>query len=211
VDLDEWCAVVHIDIGSRSGLEEIEGRLHELVSDVGSTPGTIERAALRMAARPNHFELVGRYRSEAAYLEHLSTPSNLDFRKAIAPVLGSPYEDRIHGSRGAQTWPSAGIGDCVVITQLEVLPLHLDVAAAIIDEIAAGQSATPESAGQVVLQRRARQNNFEIISVWTSPDHFDANVTSRSTQTSRNTLEALLVAPIDDRKYQLLAGGWSVP
>ena len=32
----------------------------------------------------------------------------------------------LHGPRGAQSWPAAGVGDFVVITQIEARPAQLD-------------------------------------------------------------------------------------
>jgi hypothetical protein len=75
---------------------------------------------------------------------------------ALAPALGSPYEDRLHGARGEQAWPGAGAGDIVVIMQIEIQPPRLDEALSLVEEVAAAQSADAAMSGQVLLQRRCR-------------------------------------------------------
>jgi quinol monooxygenase YgiN len=139
VEANEWCAVAHIDIGPPDGPEAFEEGLSEFVEAADAAPGTSGRSALRPVSRPNHFEVIGRFASEVAYLSHLVTPSNLVPRKSIAPVPGSPYEDRVHGPRGPQNWPAAVRGDFVVIFQIEARPQHLAVAECRFDELAAVQ------------------------------------------------------------------------
>jgi quinol monooxygenase YgiN len=211
METGELCAIVHVDIGMRTGLEVVEDALHALVDASTETAGTIELAALRLEGKPNHFEVIGRYASESAYQNHLVSPSNLAFRSMIAPVLGSPYEDRLHGSRGEQSWPSASVDDFVVITQLEARPTQLDAALAAFDNYVAAQSFADGLVGQVALQRRFLPNNLEVVSVWADADAFERYLASDRATSSRAELEAELLAPVDNRRYAVIAGGWSQP
>jgi quinol monooxygenase YgiN len=211
MELGEWCAIVHVDIGMRTGLEVVEDALRALVDFSGETTGTIEVVALRQEGKPNHFEVIGRYASEEAYKEHLVSASNLAFRSMVAPILGSPYEDRIHGPRGDQRWPSASLDDFVVVTQIEARPTEVDAALSHFDEFVAEQSSAKGLVGQVALQRPYFANNLEVVSVWTDSAAFDDYLASDSAQSSRAALEAELLAPVDHRRYTLIAGAWSVP
>lgn len=159
----------------------------------------------------NHFEVTGRFSSEAAYEAHLLSTANLDYRRGVAPALASPYEDRLHSARGEQAWPGAGAGDVVVIMQIEIQPTRLDEALALIDELAAAQSADTAMSGQVLLQRRYRPSNLELISVWTSSDAFEEHLASGSAQVPRPALASRLLAPVDVRRHRLFAGGWTTP
>jgi quinol monooxygenase YgiN len=210
MDPGEWCALVHVDIGMRSGLEVVEDALRSLVAGSVST-GTIELVALKDERRPNHFEVVGRFSSEAAYREHQVAEPNLAFRGSIGPILGSPYEDRLHGARGAQHWPSAKVGDFVVVTQVEARPDRLDEATTRFDAFVAERSGEAGLVGQVALQRRYLPNNLEAVSVWTGPASFDDYAGSTAGAASRAELEQLLLAPIEDRRFELLAGTWTTP
>jgi quinol monooxygenase YgiN len=207
----ELCAVVHVDIGMRTGLEVVEDALHALADGSSETPGTLGVTALRLEGKPNHFEVIGRFASEAAYHDHLVGASNLAFRAMVAPVLGSPYEDRLHAARGNQSWPSAGIDDFVVVTQIEARPSELDGALAAFDEFVAEQSSAVGLRGQVALQRRQLANNLEVVSVWTDADAFESYLASEQASSRQRVLEATLLAPVDNRRYSLIAGGWSQP
>jgi quinol monooxygenase YgiN len=209
MDPGEWCALVHVDIGMRSGLEVVEDALRSLVAGSVSTTGTIELVALKDERRPNHFEVVGRFSSDTAYHEHQVAEPNLAFRRSIGPVLGSPYEDRLHAPRGAQRWPSAKVGDFVVITQVEARPDRLDVATTGFDAFVAERSAEAGLVGQVALQRRYLPNNLEAVSVWAGPASFDDYAGSTAGAASRARLEQLLLAPVENRRFEVLAGAWA--
>ncbi|MBO0886837.1 MAG: antibiotic biosynthesis monooxygenase [Acidimicrobiales bacterium] len=209
VNPDEWCALVHVDIGMRTGLEVVEDALRSFVAGSASSSGVIELVALKDERRPNHFEVVGRFGSEAAYHEHQVAEPNLAFRRSIGPVLGSPYEDRLHGARGRQHWPGAKVGDFVVITQMEARPDRLDAATTRFDAFVSERSAGPGLLGQVALQRRYLPNNLEVVSVWSGPEAFDDH--AGSSAASRAGLEEVLLAPIEDRRFELFAGSWATP
>jgi quinol monooxygenase YgiN len=224
---NEWCAIVHVDFRPsfadreefiarlRAGVgptfEAGEKVLRDLVAGADHSAGTIEVAVLQQQRAANHFEVVSRFASEAAYEAHLATPLNVEYRRGIASDLGSPYEDRLHSARGSQSWPRATVGDAVVLTQIEVQQPHLDQALSIVDEIAAAQSANAAMRGEVLLQRHYRPTNLELISVWSSSEAFDEHIASSAVQSSRSALSSLLVAPIDDRRHDLFAGEWSTP
>lgn len=208
---EEWCALAHVDIGMRTGLEVVEEALLSFVAGSVSTTGVIELAALKDERRPNHFEVVGRYSGETAYHEHQVAEPNLVFRRSIGAVLGSPYEDRLHGARGPQRWPKAKVGDFVVITQMEARPDRLDTATTRFDAFVGERSNDAGLLGQVALQRRYLPNNLEVVSVWAGPEAFDDHQVARPTTASRAGLEEVLLAPIEDRRFQLLAGPWATP
>jgi len=46
--------------------------------------------------RPNHFESVAVWDTEAHYLASLSAPVTLSYRELLHPLLGSPFDDRVH-------------------------------------------------------------------------------------------------------------------
>lgn len=204
----EWCALVHVDIGMRSGLEAIEALLVDLAEEAGNSPGTLEVVALKDVARANHFEVVGRFESEEAYLAHLVSPSNLALRRGIAAVLGSPYEDRLHAPRGAERWPAASTGDVVVVTQFEARPDRRGEALEAFDALHAVDLAAPGLVGEVALQRRGLPTNLELVSVWTSLEAFEEYLESAAAQAARAALDPLLLAPAGDRRNTVLGGSW---
>jgi quinol monooxygenase YgiN len=226
VDTNEWCAIAHVDFrpsfadrgafiaaqraGDGPSFEEGEQVLRALVA-AGHPPGTVDVAVLQQLHAANHFEVIGRFSSEAAYEAHLISTANLDYRRGVAPALASPYEDRLLGARSEPAWPAAGVGEVVVIMQVEIQPPRLDEALSLAEEVAAAQSADAAMSGQVLLQRRYRPSNLELISVWSSLEAFEEHLVPGSAQAPRSALASRLVAPIDFRRHRLFAGGWTTP
>jgi quinol monooxygenase YgiN len=99
----------------------------------------------------------------------------------------------------------------VVIMQIEIQPPRLDEALSLVEELAAAQSADAAMSGQVLLQRRYRPSNLELISVWSSSEAFGEHLASASAQAPRSAVASRLVAPIDVRRHRLFAGGWTTP
>ena len=210
VETDERCALAHVDISPRNGLDPaVEDVLRKFVDTADEAPRTTVRSVLQLISRPNHFEIIGRFASDDAYLAHLVAPSNLVLPKSIAPVLASPSEDRVHGPRGQQSWPAAVRGDLVIISQVEARPQRLAAAERCFDELAAVRLAVGGIEGQVALQRRHQPNKLELISVWSSPEAFDDHLAAPSQKEVRRALEGELLAPVDDRRCTLIAGAWA--
>jgi quinol monooxygenase YgiN len=226
MDTNEWCAIAHVDFrpsfsdrgaliaalqaGKGPSFEEGEQVLRALVAGE-HPPGTVDLAVLQQLNAANHFEVIGRFSSEAAYEAYLISAANLDYRRSVGSTLGSPFEDRVHNARGEQAWPGAGVDDVVVIMQIEIQQQRLDEALPLVEELLAAQSADAAMSGQVLLQRRYRPSNLELISVWSSSEAIDEHLALGSAQAPRTALASRLVAPIDVRRHHLFAGGWTIP
>jgi hypothetical protein len=50
-------------------------------------PGTVDLAVLQQLYAANHFEVIGRFSSGAAYEAHLVSRANLDYRRGVASAL----------------------------------------------------------------------------------------------------------------------------
>jgi quinol monooxygenase YgiN len=104
MDTNEWCAIAHIDLrpsfadrgaliaalqaGKGPTFEEGEQVLRTLVG-AEHPPGTVNLAVLQELHAGNHFEVIGRFSSEAAYEAHLISAANLDYRRGVASTLGT--------------------------------------------------------------------------------------------------------------------------
>jgi quinol monooxygenase YgiN len=201
MELDEWCAAAHVDIGMRTGLEATEDALRDWTAGGGELPGVLDLLALKDERRPNHFEVVGRFASEASYRAHQTADSNLAFRRAVGPVLGSPYEDRVLAPRGEQRWPVANVGDFIMITQLEARPDQAGEASARFDALVAELAAAEGLLGAVGLQRRYLANNLEMLSVWTDAEACTAHAATSPATLASAALETILLAPIENRRF----------
>ncbi len=58
--------------------------------------GEKEFHVLQEMGHPNHFTLVEKWAGRAAYEAHNIAPHTRHFRDRIQPMLGSPFDERIH-------------------------------------------------------------------------------------------------------------------
>ncbi len=149
--------------------------------------------------------MIGLFASTAAYLEQLSSPANRAYRGAIAPMLGSPHEDRLHRVLGTARLPGvAPIGAYVVLTQSEARPERRARRRA----PRGARSRTGAAAGhlgQCHLERRGRSEHAEVLSVRSDEEAFGDYLDSEARRAVSNSPDEL-VAPVDDRRHHLLHG-----
>ena len=92
---EQLYVITHIDFAppqADAGRELLQGFSTTLRSD----PGLVKCEILQQVFRKNHFELVSVWRDAAAYAAHLAAPSTREFRDALHPMLGAPFDDRQH-------------------------------------------------------------------------------------------------------------------
>ena len=59
-------------------------------------PGLVRCEVLQQVFRKNHFELLSVWRDDTAYEAYLSSPGTVEFREQLHPMLGAPFDDRLH-------------------------------------------------------------------------------------------------------------------
>jgi quinol monooxygenase YgiN len=62
-------------------------------------PGEKQFQVLQQMDRPNHFTLVEAWLDEKSYDAHNAAAHTRHFRDEIQPMLGSPFDERIHTER----------------------------------------------------------------------------------------------------------------
>jgi hypothetical protein len=124
---DRGALIAALQAGKGPSFEEGEQVLR-VVPAAEHPPGTVDLAVLQQLYAANHFGVIGRFSSEAAYEAYLISTANLDYRRGVASTLGSPFEDGLRSARGEQAWPGAGVGDVVPIMHIEIQPPRLDEA-----------------------------------------------------------------------------------
>ena len=91
----ERCVITHLDFKppfTDAGRE----LLVRHAEDIRSIPGALRCYLLQQTARGNHFELVTVWETDEAYEAHQSLDATVAFRTEVYPMLGSPWDDRIH-------------------------------------------------------------------------------------------------------------------
>jgi quinol monooxygenase YgiN len=68
----------------------------QYVLDTRKDPGVVRAEALAQANRVNHLLVVEVWRDQAAYDKHQVLQHTLDYRKKLQPMLGAPFDERLH-------------------------------------------------------------------------------------------------------------------
>jgi len=91
-------AVIHVDIaGTPAIVAEATRLLREFSADSKKDPGVVRFELLLQDGRLNHFTIVEVWRTRDAFEAHSAAEHTKSFRQKIQPMLGSPFDERLHG------------------------------------------------------------------------------------------------------------------
>jgi quinol monooxygenase YgiN len=86
--------ITHVDIAAQD-LTQIETALHKLAAAARQSNGNLGFEILRQTSHPNHFNLVGAWLGESPFRAFAESAEAREFRRTIAPLIGSPYDERL--------------------------------------------------------------------------------------------------------------------
>jgi quinol monooxygenase YgiN len=90
--------VTHVDVPPQAR-EQAEALLKKLAEASRSDEGNIRYDAFQESPqRTNHFTIFAVWKDRRAFDAHESKPHTKQFREAIAPMLGAPYDERLYMS-----------------------------------------------------------------------------------------------------------------
>jgi quinol monooxygenase YgiN len=96
-DGDERLYVVtHVDVLGPNGAAEAAKILHEFAADSRTDQGSVRFEVLRDPVRLNHFTIVEVWRTRQDFESHLAAGHSKAFREKLQPMLGSPFDERLH-------------------------------------------------------------------------------------------------------------------
>jgi quinol monooxygenase YgiN len=96
-DPDERLYVVtHVDVLGPNGAAEAAKMLHEFAADSRKDEGSVRFEVLRDPNRLNHFTIVEVWRTRQDFETHLAAGHTRAFREKLQPMLGSPFDERLH-------------------------------------------------------------------------------------------------------------------
>jgi quinol monooxygenase YgiN len=87
--------VTHIDV-IPTFLSQAQPLIEKFVSDSANDPGVKEFLLVSWDDITNHFQLVERYQSKLAFDQHVSAQHSVQFRDALQPFIGAPYDERVY-------------------------------------------------------------------------------------------------------------------
>ena len=90
---DAVYVVTHVDFTPPNAAQG-EAALKAFAAEAGHD--AVRYEVLQEPTRKNHFTLVTVWKDQAAFDAHLSSPKTREFRNKIDPLLGSPFDERLH-------------------------------------------------------------------------------------------------------------------
>jgi quinol monooxygenase YgiN len=89
--------VTHVDIaGTPDVVKDATRLLREFSADSKQDPGVVRFELLLQDARLNHFTIVEVWQTRQAFEAHSAAEHTRRFRQNIQPMLGSPFDERLH-------------------------------------------------------------------------------------------------------------------
>jgi quinol monooxygenase YgiN len=92
---DRIYVVMHVDIMPTYTADGTK-LLREFGGDSRRDPGVVRFELLQEPSRPNHFTIVAVWENQAAFEKHLAADHTRSFRGKLQPLLGSPFDERLH-------------------------------------------------------------------------------------------------------------------
>jgi len=92
---DKIYAVTHVDILPTSTAAGTK-LVHQYVADSRKEKGAVRIEAYAQISRVNHLTIVEVWESQQAFDAHVASAETRQFRGQIDPMLGSPYDERLH-------------------------------------------------------------------------------------------------------------------
>ena len=92
---DRIYVVTHVDIvppDTAAGTKLVK----QYVADSRKDKGIVQIEASAQISRVNHISIIEVWQNQKAFDEHVATAHTRQFRQQIDPMLGSPYDERLH-------------------------------------------------------------------------------------------------------------------
>ncbi len=92
---DKVYVVTHVDIippQAAAGTKLVE----QYVVETRKDPGLVRIEAVDEIARTNHISIVEVWQDKKAFDEHVANAHTRQYRQQLDPMLGSPYDERLH-------------------------------------------------------------------------------------------------------------------
>jgi quinol monooxygenase YgiN len=92
---DKIYVVTHVDIVPTDAAAGTKLVL-QYVADTRKDKGAVRVEAGAQISRVNHISIVEVWQNQKAFDEHVAAAHTRQFRQQIDPMLGSPYDERLH-------------------------------------------------------------------------------------------------------------------
>jgi len=167
--------------------------------------GNLRFEALQETGRKNHFVLLEVWQDRAAREAHARSADTVAFRKALQPLLHSPYDERPHAGLAAAGGGDAGRGAVYVVTHVDIIPTEQfppckrQVSEAgpcgigLVEKLVADSRKHAGNVRFDALTQANRPNHMTVVEVWRSAKDQEAHTMHADTRNFRDSLAG--VAP----------------
>jgi len=93
---DRIYVVCHVDVAPGTSAASGTKMLQQYVVDTRKDKGAIRIESYVQIDRTNHFSVVEVWQDRAAFEAHENAAHTKQFRQDIQPLLGSPFDERLH-------------------------------------------------------------------------------------------------------------------
>ena len=87
--------VTHVDSVPNEAVSAVK-LLQQYAADTRKDKGAVRCEVYVQASRTNHFSIVEVWQDQASYDAHIAAVHTREFREKIHPMLGSPFDERLH-------------------------------------------------------------------------------------------------------------------
>ena len=167
--------------------------------------GNLLFEALQRIGQPNHFVLLQTWTNPEAQQSHRDSGRTTAFREALAPLLYSPYDERLHVELVSETRYSEPTADAVyAVTHVDVTPNNVEPALEHLQTMAAASLAEASNERFEVLVQSNRRNHFSVVERWENADAQLAHIDASHSRSFRESVYPLSGALYDERLYRAL-------
>ena len=167
--------------------------------------GNVLYEALQRLERPNHFVLLETWVDAEAQQSHRDSARTTAFRDALAPLLYSPYDERLHVQLAIDAQQDGSGADAVyAVTHVDVTPANVEPALEYLHAVAPASRGESGNHRFDVLVQASRTNHFTVVERWESTDAQREHVDATHSRMFRQNLYPLSGALYDERLYRAL-------
>ena len=196
--------VTYIEVSPASVEQAVELISAEVEAGRGDE-GNLLLEALQRIDRPNHLVLLETWTSLEAQQSHRDSARTAAFRDALAPLLYSPYDERLHIEMVADTQYTEPTADAVyAVTHVDVTPNNVEPAREHLQTMADASLAEAGNERFEVLVQSNRMNHFSVVERWENADAQLEHIDAAHSREFRSSVYPLSGALYDERLYRAL-------
>ena len=196
--------VTYIEVSPSAVEQAVELISAEVEAGRGDS-GNLLLEALQRIGQSNHFVLLETWTSLQAQQSHRDSDRKTAFREALAPLLYSPYDERLHMELVASTQYSEPTADAVyAVTHVDVTPTNVEPALEHLQSMAAASLAEAGNERFEVLVQSNRMNHFTVVERWENAEAQLAHIDASHSRSFRESVYPLSGALYDERLYRAL-------